>query len=80
MIYGLLAACTDEPRLTRVLEIIDQLPDIRVDAALPIREAQTLAMELIMQRALERGLEATILDSGAYRRYAEQRRRDAADA
>jgi hypothetical protein len=43
---------------------------------LPIREAQTLAMELLMQRALERGLETTILDSAAYRRYAEQRRAD----
>jgi hypothetical protein len=37
-------------------------------------------MELIMQKALERGIEATILDSASYRRYAEQRRRDAADA
>jgi MoxR-like ATPase len=80
MIYGLLGASTDEPRLTRVLEIIEQLPEIRAGAALPLREAQTLAMELIMQSALDRGLEATILDSAAYRRYAEQRRRDAADA
>jgi hypothetical protein len=45
----------------------------------PIREAQTLAMELIMQRALDRGLEAAILDSASYLRYAEQRRRDAVD-
>jgi hypothetical protein len=79
MIYGLLAACTDERRLTRVLEIIEQLPDIRAGAAVPIREAQTLAMELIMQRALDRGLEAAILDSASYLRYAEQRRRDAVD-
>ena len=43
---------------------------------LPIREAQTLAMELLMQKALERGLEAAILDSPAYGRYAERRRRD----
>jgi hypothetical protein len=80
MIYGLLAACTDEPRLARALDIIEQLPDIRAGGALPIREAQTLAMELILQKALERGLEATILDSASYRRYAEQRRRNAADA
>jgi hypothetical protein len=80
MIYGLLAASTDEPRLSRALDIIEQLPDIRSGAALPIREAQTLAMELILQKALDRGLEATILDSASYRRYAEQRRRDAADA
>jgi hypothetical protein len=79
MIYGLLGACNDEARVTRVLEIIDQMPDIRSAAALPIREAQTLAMELIIQKALESGLEAAILDSASYQRYREQRRRDAAD-
>jgi hypothetical protein len=31
-----------------------------------------------MQKALEGGLEAAILDSPAYRRYTEQRRREAA--
>jgi len=80
MIYGLLAACTDEAKVTRALEIIEQLPDLRAGAALPVREAQTLAMELIMQKALGSGLEAAILDSASYRRYAEQRRRDAANA
>jgi len=79
MIYGLLSACTDEVRLTRVLEIIDQLPDIRSSAALPIREAQTLAMELIMKTSLDRGLEGAILDSASYHRYKEQRRRDRTD-
>ena len=43
---------------------------------LPVRESQTLAMELLMQKALEGGLEAAILDSPVYRRYAEQRSRD----
>jgi len=76
MIYGLMAASTDEARLARALEIIEQLPDTRGDAPLPIREAQTLAMELLMQKALGAGLEAAILDSPAYRRYTEQRRRD----
>jgi hypothetical protein len=66
--------------LTRALEIIEQLPDIRAGSALPVREAQTLAMELIMQKALGSGLEAAILDSASYRRYAEQRQRDAANA
>jgi hypothetical protein len=79
MIYGLLAASTDESRLTRVLEVIEQFPDIRSGAALPIREAQTLAMELVMQKALGSGLEGAILESPSYRRYLEQRRRDAAD-
>ncbi len=80
MIYGLLAPSTHEPRMSRALDIIEQLPDIRSGAALPIREAQTLAMELTMQKTLDRGLEATILDSASCQRYAAQRRRDAADA
>jgi len=79
MIYGLLAAATDEPRLRRVLEIIEQFPDTRAGTALPIREAQTLAMELTMQKALAGGLEGAILESPSYRRYLEQRRRDAVE-
>jgi hypothetical protein len=79
MIYGLLAAATDEPRLRRVLEIIEQFPDIRSAVALPIREAQTLVMELTMQKALDGGLEGAILDSPSYRRYLEQRQRDGVD-
>ncbi|MDP2870473.1 AAA family ATPase [Methyloversatilis sp.] len=74
LIYGLLAACTDAPRMTRGLDIIDQLPDIRGTVPLPIREAQTLAMELLMQKALEGDLATSILDSPAYRRYLDQRR------
>jgi dynein-related subfamily AAA family protein len=73
MLYGLLAACSSAANLTRALEIIEQLPDIRGAIPLPIREAQTLAMELLMQRALESGLEAAILDSPVYRRYTERR-------
>jgi MoxR-like ATPase len=76
MLYGLLAVSTDAPTLARALDILEQLPEIRAAVALPVREAQTLAMELLMQRALERGLEGTILDSPSYRRYAEQRRKE----
>jgi hypothetical protein len=76
MVYGLIAAATDAGTVTRALEIIEQLPDARGNAALPVREAQTLAMELLMQRALAQGLEAAILDSPAYRRYSEARRRE----
>jgi hypothetical protein len=74
MIYGLLAAAQDAATLTRALEIIEQLPDARATSPLPIREAQTLVMELLFQRALESGLEAAIFDSPAYRRYSEQRK------
>ena len=76
MIYALLAAATDEERMARALAIIDQLPDISSGEPLPIRESQTLAMELLFQKALERGLEAAVLDSPSYRRYVEQRERD----
>jgi hypothetical protein len=73
MVYGLLGAATDERSMARALEIVDQLPDAPAREPLPIREAQTLAMELLMQRALERGLETAILDSDAYRRHLERR-------
>jgi MoxR-like ATPase len=73
MVYGLLAASSDADALARALEIVEQLPDARAAVALPLREAQTLAMELLMQKALERGLEATVMDSASYRRYAKAR-------
>ena len=74
MVYGLLAASTDGRALARALEIVEQLPDARATVALPLREAQTLAMELLLHKALEGGLEATVMDSAPYRRYAERRR------
>jgi hypothetical protein len=79
LIYGLLAVCTDAATLSRALEIIEQLPDIRAAAPLPIREVQTLAMELLMQKALGAMLESTILDSPSYQRYSDRRRRENAN-
>ncbi|MBP6851563.1 MAG: AAA family ATPase [Rhodoferax sp.] len=76
MVYGLLAASRDAATLARALDILDQLPETRSETPLPVREAQTLAMELLMRQALESGLETTILDSAAYRRYTERRRRE----
>lgn len=73
VIYGLLAAARDAPRMARALEIVEQLPEARAAGALPVREAQTLAMELLLRQALESGLEGTVLDSPAYHRYAEKR-------
>jgi hypothetical protein len=46
---------------------------------LALREAQTLAMELLLRQALEAGLATTVLDSAAYRRYAERRRKEHPD-
>ncbi len=76
MIYGLLAAASDAMAMRRAIEIVEQLPETRSANALPLREAQTLAMELLLQKAIERGLEVAVLDSPAYRRYAKQRRDD----
>jgi hypothetical protein len=73
MVYGLLAAATDAPAMARALQIVDQLPDAATREPLPVREAQTLSMELLMQRALERGLETAILDSPAYQRHLDRR-------
>ncbi|WP_462320327.1 AAA family ATPase [Halochromatium sp.] len=75
MIYALLAAATDRERMARALAIIEQLPDAPAREPLPVREAQTLAMELLLERALETGLEGVVLDSVAYRRYSEERER-----
>ncbi len=74
MIYGLVAACNDAPTLTRALEVVGQLPEARGPVPLPLAEAQTLAMELLLQRALQQSLEAALYDSAAYRRYAGARR------
>lgn len=79
MIYGLLAACTTESKMSRALEIVEQLPEAPAAAHLPLREAETLAMELLIRKALESGLEAAVLDSAPYRRYSERRRQDRGD-
>ena len=79
MLYGLVAACDEATTLFRALAIVEQWPDMRSDKPLPVREAQTLAMELLMQSALQRGLEAALFDSPVYRRYAEQRHAEGLD-
>jgi MoxR-like ATPase len=79
MVYGLVAASDDDVRLARALEVLDQLPDARGATPLPIREAQTLAMELLARRALEDGRGAVVLDSTAWQRHTERRRPQAVD-
>jgi len=73
MVYGLLATACDDAALARALQVVGQLPDARPTTPLPVREAQTLAMELLMHRALELGLETTILDSPDYQRHLQRR-------
>jgi hypothetical protein len=76
MLYGLLAACNDEPNLARALQVLVQLPELS-GARLPLREVQTLGMELLMARALASGSMLTLLDSPAYQRYGAQRSEEA---
>lgn len=71
LVYGLASAATDRVRLLRALEIVDQFPDL--PGALPARESQTLAMELILKKALESGIDDAVLDSPAFIRYSEQK-------
>jgi hypothetical protein len=79
MIYGLLAASTTETAMIRALEIVEQVPDAPAASHLPLREAETLAMELLIRKALESGLEAAVLDSPPYRRYSDRRRHERGD-
>ena len=78
LVYGLLAVCTDAAAMTRALEIAEALPESPnpavVAGTLPLREAQTLVMELMLQRALAQGLDAAVLASPAYQRHAARRR------
>lgn len=70
MIYALQAACTDETSTARAIEIVSQMSDLDRQGALPLRELQTLAMELLLQRAMAKGLEGAVIASPAYLRYA----------
>lgn len=70
MVNGLLAACTKAATLTRALEILEQLPAWRATTALPLREAQTLAIELLLHKVLESSQQSAVLDSPAYQRHA----------
>jgi MoxR-like ATPase len=78
LVYGLLGAVQGEAGIARALEIVEQLPQLRSAVPLPLAEVQTLAMELLLHKALADGHEAAALASPAWRRYAERRRAPAA--
>jgi hypothetical protein len=73
LVYGLLAAVADAPGMARAAAIVGELTAVRADRPLPLREIQTLAMELLAQKALAQGLEAALLDSPAYADHAARR-------
>lgn len=69
LVYGLTAAAAERQRVHRILEIVEQFPDM--PGQLPVSESQTLAMELILKRTLEAGVEDEVLNSPAWARYNE---------
>lgn len=71
LVYALVAAATDRRTLHRAFEIVEQFADLA--GHLPAREATTLCMELLLQQAIIRGLEADVIDSTAYQRYSATR-------
>ena len=64
LVHGLVAAVDDGPTLERAFEIVGQFDEL--DGTLPAAESATLAMELLLERALGTGLDAAALDSPAY--------------
>ena len=69
LVYALASAATERARINRIIEIIEQFTDM--PGTLPTRESQTLAMELILKKALESGIEDEVMASAAWQRYSE---------
>lgn len=70
LVYALASAATERTRINRVIEIVGQFTDM--PGELPTRESQTLAMELILKKALEAGVEDEVINSPAWIQYSEQ--------
>ena len=73
LVHGLVAAVEDAPTLERAFEIVGQFDEL--DGTLPAAESATLAMELLIARALATGLESAALDSPAYTAWSAERER-----
>jgi len=70
LVYGLASAVTDSAQIHRTLEIVEQFTDMK--GTLPVRESQTLAMELILKNTLEAANDDIVISSPAWQRYNEQ--------
>ena len=70
LVYALAAAASERARVNRVVEIVEQFTDM--PGNLPTQESQTLAMELILKKALEAGVEDEVVNSPAWIRYSEK--------
>lgn len=69
LVYALASAATERPRINRIIEIVEQFTDM--PSHLPTRESQTLAMEIILKKALESGIEDELINSEAWIRYSD---------
>ncbi len=67
LVYALASAANEGTKVNRIIEIVEQFPDMQGN--LPTRESQTLAMELILRKALEAGVEDEVVNSAAWIRY-----------
>lgn len=74
LVYGLASAVEQRARIPRVLEIVEQFIDM--PGTLPIRESQTLAMELILKRTLHNGHADAVMQSSVWQRYQSQHASD----
>jgi len=77
LVYGLVAAVEDAATLDRTFAIVEQFGEL--PGTLPARECETLVAELLIERALSRGLDAALLDSAAFTRYGTRRDADPGD-
>lgn len=76
LVYGLVGVANEESVLTRALAIVGELGALRAERPLPLREVQTLAFELLAERALARGWSAAMLASPAWLAHQAARERD----
>jgi hypothetical protein len=67
LVYGLAGAATERERVHRILEIVEQFTDM--PGQLPVMESQTLAMEMILKRTLEYGIDQEVQSSPVWARY-----------
>ena len=69
LVYALAASAGMRAQVHRIIEIVEQFTDM--PGNLPTRESQTLAMELILKKSLESGIEDEVMNSPAWIRYSD---------
>jgi len=74
LVHGLVAVIDSPTLLNRAFAIVEQFESL--PAQLPSAESATLAMELLLEKALVSGLDAAVFDSPAWQRYQERHERD----